>query len=130
MLCRFFCSIGLSGAINRVELDIFNLRWVHKGSKFEEIDFDLLIEIFGQQIWDYDIIFGDEVEEPEPEIRVVDLDFKENLIKSEKLLILEALKLSGWVQYKAAEILKINVVALNKKISKYNITNPKWYKNV
>lgn len=110
-----------------MELNIFNLRWVHKGSDFEEIDFDLLIEIFGQQIWDYDIIFGNEViEEQEAEIKVVNTL---NLIDMEKQAILHALKLSDYVQKDAAAILGISARSLNYKIAQFGLLHPNWKTN-
>ena len=110
-----------------MELNIFNLRWVHKGSKFEEIDFDLLIEIFGQQMWDYDIIFGNEVDEQEPDIKVVDTL---NLIDIEKQTVLQALEISGYSQRKAAKILGVTQRVLNYKIANWGIKHSSWKKNV
>nr|WP_246433982.1 helix-turn-helix domain-containing protein [Spirochaeta isovalerica] len=47
----------------------------------------------------------------------------------EKQLILKALEQSGWVQKKAAELLKISSRSLNYKISKYAIAHSGWQKN-
>ena len=111
-----------------MELDIFNLRWVHKGSLFEEIDFDLLIEIFGQQVWDYDIIFGYEVEteEPSEDIKIVNTL---NLIDIEKQTVLNALKLTDYIQKDAAAILGISARSLNYKISNWGLFHPDWKTN-
>ncbi|MBB6480332.1 sigma 54-interacting transcriptional regulator [Spirochaeta isovalerica] len=52
-----------------------------------------------------------------------------SLEEMEKQLILKALEQSGWVQKKAAELLKISSRSLNYKISKYAIAHSGWQKN-
>ncbi|MDH3627470.1 MAG: sigma-54 dependent transcriptional regulator [Acidobacteriota bacterium] len=47
----------------------------------------------------------------------------------EKLAILEALRINGWVQKEAAQFLGISSRVMNYKVAKYEITNPRWSKN-
>jgi len=52
-----------------------------------------------------------------------------SLVDIEKLVILQALERSDWVQKDAAELLKVTKRALNYKISKYEISHRGWIKN-
>ncbi|MDH3591839.1 MAG: sigma-54 dependent transcriptional regulator [Planctomycetota bacterium] len=47
----------------------------------------------------------------------------------EKLAILEALRINGWVQKDAAHFLGISSRVMNYKVAKYEIKNPRWSKN-
>jgi len=47
----------------------------------------------------------------------------------EKLAILEALRINGWVQKDAATFLGISSRVMNYKVAKYEIKNPRWSKN-
>jgi len=53
----------------------------------------------------------------------VDLD------ELERQAILEALRISNWVQKDAAKFLGISSRVMNYKVSKYEIKNPRWSKN-
>ena len=52
-----------------------------------------------------------------------------DLEELEKLAILEALRINNWVQKDAASFLGISSRVMNYKVSKYEITNPRWSKN-
>jgi DNA-binding NtrC family response regulator len=47
----------------------------------------------------------------------------------ERIAILEALRINGWVQKDAARFLGISSRVMNYKVAKYEITNPRWSKN-
>jgi len=128
-LNSFSCSTGLSRSIKNVELSIFNIRRFYQDTKGEEISFHLLVDFFGKQIWDYDILFGNEVEEEEPteNIRIVDILDLEQL---ERQAVLQALKLSDYVQHRAAKMLGISQRVLNYKIAQLGITHPNWKVNI
>ncbi len=51
------------------------------------------------------------------------------LVDVERQLIIEALKMSNWVQKDAAELLGISRRVINYKINSYAITNPRWSRN-
>jgi DNA-binding NtrC family response regulator len=52
-----------------------------------------------------------------------------DLEELEKLAILEALRINGWVQKDAAQFLGISSRVMNYKVAKYEIKNPRWSKN-
>jgi DNA-binding NtrC family response regulator len=52
-----------------------------------------------------------------------------NLDDLEKLAILEALRISNWVQKDAASFLGISSRVMNYKVAKYEIKSPRWSKN-
>ncbi|MCP3981390.1 MAG: sigma-54-dependent Fis family transcriptional regulator [bacterium] len=52
-----------------------------------------------------------------------------DLEELEKLAILEALRINGWVQKDAAKFLGISSRVMNYKVAKYEIKNPRWTKN-
>ncbi len=52
-----------------------------------------------------------------------------HLDQVEKELILQALKLSDWIQKDAAELLGVSSRVLNYKIKRFNITHPQWKRN-
>jgi DNA-binding NtrC family response regulator len=52
-----------------------------------------------------------------------------DLEELEKLAILEALRINGWVQKDAAKFLGISSRVMNYKVAKYEIKNPRWSKN-
>ena len=47
----------------------------------------------------------------------------------EKQAILEALRISNWVQKDAAAFLGISSRVMNYKVAKYEIKSPRWTKN-
>jgi DNA-binding NtrC family response regulator len=47
----------------------------------------------------------------------------------EKELVMQALKMSDWIQKDAAELLGISGRVLNYKIKRFNITHPQWKRN-
>lgn len=47
----------------------------------------------------------------------------------EKELILQALKMSDWIQKDAAELLGVSSRVLNYKVRRFNITHPQWKRN-
>jgi DNA-binding NtrC family response regulator len=53
-----------------------------------------------------------------------------NLEEVERELILKALKMKGWVQKDAAELVGISRRVLNYKIKRFGITHPKWKRNI
>lgn len=112
-----------------MELSIFSLRKFYHDCKGEDITFHLLVEYFGVQVWDYDIKFGNEIEEEEPElnIRVIEtLDLEE----LEKRATLRALDLAKFVQRDAAKMLGISQRGINYRVKKWGIKHPKWKINV
>jgi DNA-binding NtrC family response regulator len=52
-----------------------------------------------------------------------------DLEQIEKKVLLEALKMSNWVQKEAAALLNISSRAMNYKVKKFAITHPSWKKN-
>ena len=52
-----------------------------------------------------------------------------DLEQIEKKVLLEALKMSSWVQKEAAALLNISSRAMNYKVKKFGITHPSWKKN-
>jgi two-component system response regulator HydG len=52
-----------------------------------------------------------------------------DLEEIEKMVLLEALKMSNWVQKEAAALLNISSRAMNYKVKKFAITHPTWKKN-
>ena len=52
-----------------------------------------------------------------------------NLEELERQAILEALRISNWVQKDAARFLGISSRVMNYKVAKYEIKNPRWSKN-
>jgi DNA-binding NtrC family response regulator len=52
-----------------------------------------------------------------------------DLEQIEKKVLLEALKMSNWVQKEAAALLNISSRAMNYKVKKFSITHPSWKKN-
>ncbi|MFQ5766449.1 MAG: sigma-54-dependent transcriptional regulator [Acidobacteriota bacterium] len=52
-----------------------------------------------------------------------------NLEQIEKEVLLEALRMSNWVQKEAASLLSISSRAMNYKVRKFGITHPSWKKN-
>jgi transcriptional regulator with GAF, ATPase, and Fis domain len=111
------------------DLTIFSLRQFYQDCKNEEITFHTLVEYFGVQVWDYDILFGNETEDdfiPE-EIKVIS---SLNLIHIEKQAIFQALKSASYVQKDAAALLGISQRSLNYKIAQLGITHPNWKKNI
>jgi len=52
-----------------------------------------------------------------------------SLEELEKLVILEALRMHGWVQKDAADFLGVSARTMNYKIAKYQITHARWSKN-
>ena len=112
-----------------MELSIFNLRKFRNDCKGEDVTFHLLVEYFGVQVWDYDILFGNEVEEDEPieDITVIgDL----NIDYLAKQTILRALEETKYVQKDAAARLGISPRRLNYKVKQLGITHPNWKKNI
>ena len=47
----------------------------------------------------------------------------------EKELILQALKISDWIQKDAADLLGVSSRVLNYKVKRFNITHPQWKRN-
>jgi len=47
----------------------------------------------------------------------------------EKELILQALKMSDWIQKDAADLLGVSSRVLNYKVKRFNITHPQWKRN-
>jgi transcriptional regulator with GAF, ATPase, and Fis domain len=47
----------------------------------------------------------------------------------EKELILQALKMSDWIQKDAAELLGVSSRVLNYKVRRFHITHPQWKRN-
>ena len=111
-----------------MELSIFNLRRFYQNCEGENISFHLLVEYFGVQVWDYDIIFGNETEEEviEEDITIVD---ELNIDYVTKQNILQALELSKYVQKEAAKRLGVSPRKLNYKIAQLGIKHPKWVVN-
>ena len=52
-----------------------------------------------------------------------------DLEELEKIAIVEALRVNNWVQKDAAKFLGISSRVMNYKVTKYEITNPRWSKN-
>jgi len=52
-----------------------------------------------------------------------------DLEEIEKMVLLEALTMSNWVQKEAAALLNISSRAMNYKVKKFSITHPTWKKN-
>jgi len=52
-----------------------------------------------------------------------------DLEELERQAILEALRISNWVQKDAAKFLGISSRVMNYKVAKYEIKNPRWSKN-
>ena len=52
-----------------------------------------------------------------------------DLEELEKIAIIEALRVNNWVQKDAAKFLGISSRVMNYKVTKYEITNPRWSKN-
>jgi DNA-binding NtrC family response regulator len=52
-----------------------------------------------------------------------------DLEEIEKEILLEALRMSNWVQKEAAALINISSRAMNYKVKKFGITHPSWKKN-
>lgn len=113
-----------------VELNLFTLRRIFRDSK-GKISFDTLIEYFGNDVWEWEkfIPYREHSEaEEETEIIIVDEIYNPELY--EKNSILQALQKANWSQHKAAKILKMSQVTLNRRIAKYGIKHSNWKINI
>ena len=112
-----------------MELSIFSLRKFYHDCKGEDISFHLLVEYFGVQVWDYDILFGNEIEEEviEEDITVIGALNIDHLAKQ---TILRALEEAKYVQKDAAKKLGISPRRLNYRVKQFGITCPNWKKNI
>lgn len=112
-----------------MELTVENLKRVKSFSDryegFYRVGFtfyDLIDFFFGRSVWDWEkVVFGGE--------KIVVVDIAAKLKQTEKELILNALELTGWNQQRAAKVLGIHQVNLNRRIKKYKITYHLWKKN-
>ena len=80
----------------------------------------------GPSITEKSVLISGPVKTPEPRTEPFHI---ENLVQSEKELVMAALEKCMWIQKDAATLLGISPRALNYKIKKFEITHPRWRKH-
>ena len=117
--------------MNYLKLNKENLIWVKQFySSKPYFGFWKLEEIFGEKIWNWDVLFEWNSDNGKLLTRVESNNIRNykslKLNKIEKKVILEALKRTKWVQKDAAKLLGVSGRALNYKIKHHEIKHPNW----